>query len=317
MKKKGLGWIVFPLLVLLSVAHAQPGKVTYVYTDPQGTPLAEADANGNVTATFDYKPYGSQAFGLPVNGPGYTGHVKDQDTGLVYMQARYYDPVVGRFLSVDPLSPSAGDINSFSRYLYVKGNPVRNVDPDGRQSYPGNLDYPGAPVSNAQATAVTGAVVLQGIADGFNWVDVNVQTPLAGSGIEEQFTPALSGGLHGGTEVFSAAAVLVRTSVKAEELRRIGTGVFKDSKLFKMAVNGGRCEYCGAAAEVGDHAKSLKSFAGEVNAGHMTKAEAVEMAHSPDNIKSACSICNGEKGGKNLSQQPDDGGYVPKKDRED
>jgi hypothetical protein len=37
---------------------ALAGTVTYVYTDPQGTPLAEADANGNITATFDYRPYG-------------------------------------------------------------------------------------------------------------------------------------------------------------------------------------------------------------------------------------------------------------------
>ena len=80
------------------LAHA--GTVTYVYTDPQGTPLAEADASGNVTATFDYAPYGGQALGTPPSGPGYTGHVNDPESGLVYMQARYYDPVVGRFLSV-------------------------------------------------------------------------------------------------------------------------------------------------------------------------------------------------------------------------
>ncbi len=73
--KKGLGWLVLPLLLVLGIAHAQSGKVTYVYTDPQGTPLAEADANGNITATFDYKPYGSQALGSPPAGPGYTGHV--------------------------------------------------------------------------------------------------------------------------------------------------------------------------------------------------------------------------------------------------
>lgn len=80
------------------LAHA--GTVTYVYTDPQGTPLAEADASGNVTATFDYAPYGGQALGTPPSGPGYTGHANDPESGLVYMQARYYDPVVGRFLSV-------------------------------------------------------------------------------------------------------------------------------------------------------------------------------------------------------------------------
>jgi uncharacterized protein RhaS with RHS repeats len=91
--------VVYTLLLLMfwlgGAAHA--GTVTYVYTDAQGTPLAEADASGNITATFDYAPYGSQALGTPPSGPGYTGHANDPDTGLVYMQARYYDPAVGSF----------------------------------------------------------------------------------------------------------------------------------------------------------------------------------------------------------------------------
>ena len=134
MVRKGLGWLVLPLFMLvLGIAHAQPGKVTYVYTDPQGTPLAEADANGNITATFDYKPYGSQALGSAPAGPGYTGHVNDPDTGLVYMQARYYDTVVGRFLSADPVAPSAGALFGFNRYDYANANPARYTDPDGRK----------------------------------------------------------------------------------------------------------------------------------------------------------------------------------------
>lgn len=111
---------------------AQTHTVTYVYTDPQGTPLAEADANGNVTATFDYRPYGSVAMGSSPNAPGYTGHVNDPDTGLVYMQARYYDPAVGRFVSVDPVSPTPGKLYSFNRFDYVNNNPTRFIDPDGR-----------------------------------------------------------------------------------------------------------------------------------------------------------------------------------------
>jgi len=114
-------------------AQAQTGTVTYIYTDQQGTPLAEADVNGNITATFDYAPYGSQALGTAPNGPGYTGHVNDPDTGLVYMQARYYDPSTGRFLSVDPVGPAAGNAFNFSRYAYANNNPVTHTDPDGRQ----------------------------------------------------------------------------------------------------------------------------------------------------------------------------------------
>jgi RHS repeat-associated protein len=112
------------------LAHA--GTVTYVYTDPQGTPLAEADASGNITATFDYAPYGGQALGTPPSGPGYTGHVNDPESGLVYMQARYYDPTVGRFLSVDPVGPAPGNAFNFNRYGYANNDPIVNMDPDGR-----------------------------------------------------------------------------------------------------------------------------------------------------------------------------------------
>jgi RHS repeat-associated protein len=119
-----LGWV--------GVAHAD--KVTYVYTNPQGTPLAEADAQGNIIARYDYRPYGGVVSGQGPDGPGYTGHVQDPETGLVYMQARYYDPATERFLSADPVMPSPGNLFNFSRYDYANNNPIGNIDPDGRQS---------------------------------------------------------------------------------------------------------------------------------------------------------------------------------------
>jgi RHS repeat-associated protein len=120
------------LLVGRSALAQSGGTVTYVYTDPQGTPLAETDANGNITATFDYTPYGSKALGTPPNGPGYTGHVNDPETNLVYMQARYYDPVTGHFLSIDPIPVDAGDATNFGRYTYVQNNPITGVDTNGK-----------------------------------------------------------------------------------------------------------------------------------------------------------------------------------------
>jgi RHS repeat-associated protein len=120
------------LMALLGMGVAHANTVTYIYTDPQGTPLAEANASGTITATFDYTPYGSLALGTAPNGPGYTGHVNDPDTGLVYMQARYYDPTTGRFLSVDPILPATGNAFNFSRYAYADNNPIVHTDPDGR-----------------------------------------------------------------------------------------------------------------------------------------------------------------------------------------
>lgn len=62
-----------------------------------------------------------------------TGHVEDVDSGLVYMQARYYDPAVGRFLTIDPASVDPGNAYDFNRFLYAKGNPLRYLDPDGKR----------------------------------------------------------------------------------------------------------------------------------------------------------------------------------------
>jgi RHS repeat-associated protein len=63
---------------------------------------------------------------------GYTGHKFDTDIGLSYMQARYYDPVIGRFYSNDPVG--FRDIHSFNRYAYANNNPYKFVDPDGREN---------------------------------------------------------------------------------------------------------------------------------------------------------------------------------------
>lgn len=106
-------WPRYLATCLLLVAICLPTlraaeTTTYVLTDDQGTVLALADHQGNVTARFDNRPYGMQQSG-PINeGPGYTGHVNDPDTGFVYMQARYYDADLGRFLSSDPVRAGAG-----------------------------------------------------------------------------------------------------------------------------------------------------------------------------------------------------------------
>lgn len=142
-------WTGGCLALALSCTAVNAGTVTYVYTDPLGTPLAEADTNGVVMATFDYAPYGHQVLGSSVSGPGYTGHVNDADTGLVYMQARYYDPDAGRFLSVDPVVIKPEELFSFNRFVYANANPIVRIDPDGRDNVlkivarlPDNLQHP-------------------------------------------------------------------------------------------------------------------------------------------------------------------------------
>lgn len=68
---------------------------------------------------------------------GTTVYVNDADTGLTYMQQRYYDPVAGRLLSEDPVLTGANTGASFNRYVYANNNPYKYIDPDGRDNCEG------------------------------------------------------------------------------------------------------------------------------------------------------------------------------------
>jgi RHS repeat-associated protein len=64
--------------------------------------------------------------------PGYTGHLEDDDLSLTYMQQRYYDPLIGRFYSNDPVGfTPQNPVMSFNRYMYVNNNPYKYTDPNG------------------------------------------------------------------------------------------------------------------------------------------------------------------------------------------
>jgi RHS repeat-associated protein len=114
--------------------YASAGNVvTYYLTDPQGSVLATTDDQGTITATREFRPYGAAASGdSVVDGVGYTGHIGDDGTGLIYMQARYYSAEIGRFMSVDPIGPAPAKVEYFNRFSYVGNNPVNRIDPSGR-----------------------------------------------------------------------------------------------------------------------------------------------------------------------------------------
>ena len=114
------------------VAKRKGFVVTYVHTDFLGSPVAETDAFGvKVNERMHYQPFGEQ-IETPKDEVGYTGHKYDKDLGLSYMQARYYDPVIGRFYSNDPVGFK--NVHNFNRYAYANNNPYKYVDPDGQDA---------------------------------------------------------------------------------------------------------------------------------------------------------------------------------------
>ena len=119
--------------------------ITFYHNDLLGSPVAVTDINGDLCWREDYRPYGEKLInndeeqpanplcGLDDNQRGYTNHVHDKDIGLTYMQARYYDPAIGRFMGTDPNGVNLGIQSSFSIYAYGGNNPYKYVDPDGRE----------------------------------------------------------------------------------------------------------------------------------------------------------------------------------------
>ena len=63
---------------------------------------------------------------------GFTGQRLD-DTGLMFYNARYYSPLVGRFVSADTIVPEPGNPQSLNRFSYVRNNPLKYVDPTGHK----------------------------------------------------------------------------------------------------------------------------------------------------------------------------------------
>ncbi len=93
---------------------------------------------GQQVALHNYYPFGQEATnaGADEIGLKFTGHERDKTgTGsrseLDYMHARHCSPVVGRFLSIDPVNGTAPIPQSWNRYSYVVNNPLNLVDPDG------------------------------------------------------------------------------------------------------------------------------------------------------------------------------------------
>ena len=151
MVQEGVGWFgatSSSAITVNPVATVSPPAtgtvVTYIHTDGLGSPVARTDAAGAVISRTRYEPYGLAAGGATPT-IGFTGHVNDAETGLVYMQQRYYDPVAGRFLSIDPVTTDADTGSSFNRYVYANNSPYRFTDPDGRNSSDPFADPPLVP----------------------------------------------------------------------------------------------------------------------------------------------------------------------------
>jgi RHS repeat-associated protein len=131
---------------LLLAAETQTGQ-HHFHLDHLGTPRLITRAGGEKVAYHVYYPFGEEAtaFNQDTERMKFTGHERDLAStsgagdDLDYMHARHESPMTGRFLSVDAHRGNARSPQSWNRYAYTYGNPLKLVDPNGQEPLPANL----------------------------------------------------------------------------------------------------------------------------------------------------------------------------------
>ena len=100
--------------------------------DALGSVRQLANHSGSVTLAKGYQPYGEvlESAGNIATSYGFTGEWTD-NTGLVYMRARYYSLVQGRFMTKDTWGGDMNQPMSYNAWLYVYANPTNFTDPSG------------------------------------------------------------------------------------------------------------------------------------------------------------------------------------------
>ena len=291
-------WLCSLLLCLFATGAAADTiisnvVVTYVVTDPAGSPIVETDANGNVVSQVRDQPYGepTQLVGSqPTTGgdaPGFGGKIIDRTTGLSYFGARYYNPKSGRFMSVDPAGAPEGDPYRFNHYAFGNDNPYRYVDPDGKTPIEGavfvTIDLVEIGVAAYRGESLTGAMV--GL--GFDVAGVFSPIPFTGEALK----------VAEAARAVERTEEVVHTAEGAKDLgeaaRYTPGGRFSKATKIEAADRAGyKCEYCGKeTTPARKSAKGETPPTNEAQTDHITpKSKGGD--NSPDNAAHACRDCN-------------------------
>ena len=117
------------------------GILYYYITNLQGDVMSIVDAQGAVVASYNYDPYGNLISDeLAENTVGhlnplrYRAYYYDSETGFYYLQSRYYDPEIGRFLNADSFASTGQGLIGNNIFGYCLNNPVLYLDNSGNSA---------------------------------------------------------------------------------------------------------------------------------------------------------------------------------------
>ncbi|HBA92113.1 MAG TPA: hypothetical protein DCZ08_10335 [Anaerolineaceae bacterium] len=118
------------------IAMRENGTLTWLLTDHLGSTSVTANASGNLVSSLRYTAFGEvrTASGTTATDYRYTGQRSEAEIGLYYYVARFYDPVLGRFISADSIVPEPYNPQDWDRYSYTLNDPVNHTDPTGHDT---------------------------------------------------------------------------------------------------------------------------------------------------------------------------------------
>ena len=114
------------------------GTTYYYITNLQGDVMGLVDTSGNSVASYTYDPYGkvlTATGALAEKNPlRYRGYYYDSESGLYYLQSRYYDPATRRFVNADTYASTGQGVLGVNMFAYGLNNPVNHIDSSGKSA---------------------------------------------------------------------------------------------------------------------------------------------------------------------------------------
>lgn len=149
-------------------ANGNLEEKSYFYNkDIKSSTINVIDNAGKSVVSYKYDDYGSTScYGQKdfYNEICYTGGIYDASTGLYYLNARYYEPKTGRFLTQDTYRGESNDDGIWNLYTYCRNNPISYVDPSGHFAIAIPLGYATFEIVKAAAIYTTAAIVTAAVA---------------------------------------------------------------------------------------------------------------------------------------------------------
>jgi RHS repeat-associated protein len=242
-----------------AIGSNQPSSLRYFHHDQLGSIAAITEGNpganlGAVIERLAYDPWGKRrnANGLSdvtdslvglTTDRGFTMHEHLDEMGVVHMNGRIYDPLIGRFMSADPILQAPSMLQSHNRYAYVMNNPLNLTDPSGFSWWTRFRDKVLKPVVIGYIGFLTGGLASSAY----------LGSVLGGSSFVIGGSVGLTAGIIGGAAGGFAVGAL-------------STGTLKGG--FEGALTGGLFGGVGASFSAG----SAASYAGHAAAGCISSA---------------------------------------------